>query len=342
MSTRSKTVLCSLLCFAFVALAEPRSAAADTSAADSAAAQVLFDDAVRLMKSGKPAEIEQACPKLVESQRLDPGIGTLLNLGICYEAAGKTASSYGAYGDAAVMARNAGDKARQDESERRAKVMEARLSKLVVSVAITSRTPGLTVKRDGREVAEALWGAALPVDPGEHAIEAAAPGKKTWTGSARVPSTSGSMTVEIPALEAAPVVVSGPAGGEVEPPASGWSSQRKAGVIIGSVGLAGVVVGSVFGLLVGGKKSDSAAHCQVAQPNICDSEGVALREDAYTFANVSNAMFAVGGAAVIGGVVVFLTAPSEKKAAPSGAARRIEVRPAVTIGTAGLMLRGEW
>ncbi len=161
MSRSIHRVLCGATALLLTAI--PRPARAEASSADQAAAQSLFEQARKLMDAG---QAERACPKLAESQRLDPGIGTLLNLGICYETAGQTASSYGAFGEAAVMARNAGDRARQGDAEQRAKAMEAKLSRLMIRVVADPRPAGLTVKRDGRDVAEALFDTAIPVDPG--------------------------------------------------------------------------------------------------------------------------------------------------------------------------------
>ena len=93
-----------------VALASARTSLAQTSAADKAAAQALFDEGKRLMDAGQFA---QACPKFADSEKLDPGVGTLLNLGVCYEKNGQTASAWATYKEAASAAANAGEAARE-------------------------------------------------------------------------------------------------------------------------------------------------------------------------------------------------------------------------------------
>src|SRR5580700_8452469 len=153
-----------LLAVALSALAPGRALAEDASS--QAAAQALFDQARQLMADGKYAE---ACPKLVESQRLDPGAGTLLNLGQCYEKNGQTASAWVTFKDAAAAAEL---KHRADWSQRareRAQALEPLLSRLTIDVPQEERGLGIQVRRDGVEVGSAEWGAPIPIDPGDHA-----------------------------------------------------------------------------------------------------------------------------------------------------------------------------
>jgi hypothetical protein len=51
-------------------------------------------------------------------------------------------------------------------------------------------------------------------------------------------------------------------------------------------------------------------------------------------------MFAIGGAALITGIVVFATAGSRK--APQAGGAQVELQPVVGSGTSGLSLRGAW
>lgn len=77
---------------ALVVLRSPPVRAEDPG--NAAAAQGLFDEARALMAAGQAAE---ACPKLEESQRLDPGSGTLMNLARCYEQTNRIATAWSTY-----------------------------------------------------------------------------------------------------------------------------------------------------------------------------------------------------------------------------------------------------
>ena len=95
----------------------PSLARADSSLADKAAAQSLFDEGRKLMTEGKFA---QACPKLAESQKLDPGVGTQFNLADCYERLGQTASAWAGFLEAASTAKSMGQGEREKVARERA------------------------------------------------------------------------------------------------------------------------------------------------------------------------------------------------------------------------------
>lgn len=337
---RSRALVRGSLLLALLSL--PLTALADATPEDRASADQLYNDASKLMTAGKYAE---ACPRLGASQRLDPAIGTLLKLGFCFSHTGQTASAWASFNDAEAMARKAGDKGRADEAAKRARELEGNLSRLVIE----SAAPEVEVRRDGAPLDRSVLGAALPVDPGEHAITASAPGKEPWSSSITIAAGPGTTTVRVPALALAPVAATpaptptAPVAG-AEPaskPAVGWSTQRKVALGVGGVGVVGVVVGAVFGAMTLSKTSAAKGHCSEAEPPQCYPEGLALHGDAKTTANVSNVAMAVGGAALIGGVVLFLTAPAgEARRAEQSA--RVKVLPVVGLGSTGVLLQGVW
>jgi serine/threonine-protein kinase len=316
--------------------------AAAGPAEDRAAADALFTEGRALMKAGKLAD---ACPKLAASQKLDPALGTLLNLGDCYERNGQTASAWSTFNELGAAARKVGDK-RAEEALRRAGLLEPKLSKLTLTLAPGDRTDGLEVRRNGRPLDPALLGSAIPVDPGEQLIEASAPGRQPWSTRLQVEAKPGVTSVQLPTLAVAVEAVkpappgSGPRLEPAPPPAPFWSGQRIAGLTVGIVGALGLGVATAAGVAAIGQVNQikSTHACNGADPPQCTKQGLEQEHGANGTANISNALFAVGGAALVTGVVLFATASRAPKASSAG----LSVLPVVGPRTAGLTLQGAW
>src|SRR4051812_22939133 len=112
------------------------STAARADEASIARAQGLFDEALALMKAGKYAE---ACPRLEESDKLDPGMGTEYRLAECYESAGKIVSAWTVFRAVADAAQREGKGERAAVAIRRAADLAPRLPMLLVEVPEPSR-----------------------------------------------------------------------------------------------------------------------------------------------------------------------------------------------------------
>ncbi|HEY2514714.1 MAG TPA: hypothetical protein VGI39_27805 [Polyangiaceae bacterium] len=286
------------------------------SAEDKAAAQVAFEEGKHLMAAQAYAE---ACSKFSESLHRDPGLGAMLGLADCYEKNGQTASAWAEFLEAAGAAARKGDR-REALARENATRLEPLLSRVVVRVPPKADVRGLAVKRDGVEIGRALWGEAVPVDPGVHAVSASAPGTKDWQTSIEVPARSGAQTVTVPRLESAPVAAAAPAPATAPPPGSAahpaelsatdrGRTQRLVGLGVAGVGVVGVVVGAIFGLDAKSKLDDSngAGHCDAS--DACDGYGLQRRSDAKSAALASTVSFVVGGVALAGGAALWFTAP---------------------------------
>jgi len=299
-------------CASLLVLCDATSARAQAN--DAAAAQALFNDGKRLMAEGQYAA---ACPKFAESQRLDPGIGTMLWLADCHAKSGRNASAWALFAEAEALAAKQGDK-RVAVAREEAKKLEPKLSKLVIDVSEVSSVPELEIKRDGVALGRPLWGAPIPTDPGPHRISASAPDKKTWEGTVTVPPDGGSATIKVPAFASAPPPNADTAGVQegAPPDPTRGRTQRVIGLALVGVGIAGAAVGSYFGLQVSSKKEESDPHCS---GNACDPRGFDLRKDALSAATISDVAFIAAGAALVGGVVLYLTAPKPVKASVGAA-----------------------
>lgn len=328
-------------------------ARAEATAQEKAAAEALFDSARSLMKQGKYAE---ACAKFEQSQHIDPGIGTLLYLGDCYEKAGRLASAWATFREGASRAQAAGQNDRARAGEQRAQALVPRLVKVTIEVADENRQlDGFRLERAGQLVEPALWGVAVPVDPGEHTVVASAPGYERWSHKVRADTEGAALSVTVPALtpaagaaepppaaappqpEPVPVAPAAPPPADAPPPDAGdpGATQRTLGLVVGGVGLVGIGVGTVFGLTAIAKNDDAKALCP--RGDRCDDpEGVELTEDAKDAATVSNVAFGLGAAALVGGAVLYFTAPS------SAPERALRIAPVVGSRGAGVSVGGRF
>lgn len=280
-----------------------------------AAATSLFDEAVALMDKGKYVE---ACPKLVSSQEIAPSGGTLLALGECYERTGRTASAWLAFREAAARAAAAGKKDAESAALDRASRIAPTMSRLTVRITEAATMQGVEVRRDGVPLKPAEIGTPSPLDPGTHVIEGSAPGHRTW--SARVVlASSGNVEVTVPPLE-----LVAPGQENTPPPAPApadpaSSAQRTVGVLVLGGGIALIGVGAVFGVMAGATNADALASCNTQiEPTRCSQRGLDLTDDARTQALLSTIFLVAGGAAVVSGAVLWLTAPV--KVAPTASA----------------------
>lgn len=288
-----------------LSLAAPVSGAAAQAGANRAAAEALFEEGRRLMAEGKLVE---ACPKLESSQRLDPGVGTLLNLADCYAKLGRTASAWAAFREAGSAARAAGSAEREAVARERAAALEPQLSYLTI---VQWKGQSVTITRNGQPVDPAMLDTPMPVDPGEHTIVAASPGKREWSTKVDVGPGGQRASVTIPILPDEPLVQVAPQPSAPEAAASpsapsDGSTQRWLAVGAGVVGVAGVVIGTVFGVQAGSKWDDAQA-CD-RDPR-CGNAGT-LSDEASTAGTISTVGFIVGGLGLAGGLVLWLTAPS--------------------------------
>src|SRR2546421_10932747 len=105
------------------------SAGAQSRAADYPIAQALFEEGRTLMAGGHYTE---ACLKFAESQRLDAASGTLLNLAVCHEKLGKTATAWAEYNDVVAATLREGNAERQRIASERIRALEPRLCHLSV------------------------------------------------------------------------------------------------------------------------------------------------------------------------------------------------------------------
>ncbi len=166
---------------------------------DAATAEVAWVEGQRLMEAGKYAE---ACAQFEASQHYDPAPGTLLSLAHCEDLRGRTATAWALFKETLELVDPKNDpEQRANEAREQIALLEPRLVHLTIIVGPDTKLDGLQIRRDGVVVSQALYGRPMPVDPGEHVIEASAIGRVTWTTRSTLSKEGTTVEVTVPPLD---------------------------------------------------------------------------------------------------------------------------------------------
>lgn len=337
--SRSLQVACAALLIAGAVRAAPDATAVTR-------AQALFDEARALMKEGRYSE---ACPKLAESQKLDPGGGTLLNLGICHARAGQTATAVTELRAALAQAQTDKRADRVKTAQQKLDEVTPTLSWLRVRTVSEIATLGVRIELDGVELPRTDLGNEMPIDPGVHEIRATAAGYRPWSTHIQIAFAMDHQTVEVPALEpeanpipaatpppvaATPAVAPRPAPAEKPQESSGVP--RWIGYTTGGVGIAALGVGTYFGVRAITLKNSSDKYCN--SDGKCENQQAVddfnKGKDAALLADVFIAVGVVGVG--VGTYLLFFTPK------PSTSDSGVQVSLAATPMGGGITARGRF
>ncbi len=269
-------------------------------ATNPALAEALFREGRERLEAGAYAE---ACPKLAESQRLDPRLGTLLNLAVCHARQGRTATAWGEFAAAAAEAQRAGRKDNEALARTQMKALDGQLSRIVIAPPRGPEPAGLVVKLDGAVLGSGALGSALPVDPGAHVVDASAPGRGAVHLAVSAAPGPATATVVLPVLavtasvaDVAPVQASG---------GSSPSGRSYTGpLVLGGAAVVAAGLGTAFGLEAFARNRDGGAGCNAHDQ--CPQSSLDTTSQGRSFATGSDIAFGIAAAAAVSAIVWFV------------------------------------
>jgi len=306
--------------------------AEEDSATEIAAARTLAVDGLKLAQAGK---CDEAIPKLERAEKLHHSTIVLSRLGECQVTEGNLVEGTEMLRKVLREPLPANPSPAMSKAYERAQtVLDAAKPKIAGLTISVAAPPGAELRLlvDGSVVPNTLVDSELPADPGDHVVEASAPGY--LKASARVTlGTADKKTITLrleadPNASAPTSMAAGPQASAVAaahvtrkqpvtqpaplPEAPHKAPNHAAAYASWGVGLAGVGVGTAFGLMAMQGKKD--LDCQ---DNSCPSSSSDAVDTAKRNGNISTIAFAVGGAGLVLGTVLYFTGgngPSEAHA----------------------------
>ena len=298
--------------------------AEEDSAAETAAARTLAVDGLKLAQSGR---CEEAIPKLERSEKLHHSAIVLSRLGECEVSQGKlvegTEMLRKVLREPLPTSPSAALSKAYDHAQNTLDSAKPKIAGLTISVAGPAATD-LHLTVDGQVIASTLLDSELPANPGDHVIEASAPGFLKSTGRVTL-SVADKKTISL-RLEVdpnAPPPVPAATGDDAKvnsvpqtaqppsappraplatPVAPASPPSHAAAYVSLGVGLVGVGVGSAFGLIA--MRDKRALSCD---SNVCPASARDSVDTAKRSGNISTIAFGVGGAGLLLGTILYFS-----------------------------------
>ena len=328
-----------ILCV-FVVVSWSRAASAQ---GESALAEALFDAGREAADAGDHAT---ACEKFRESHRLEPGVGTLLNIGECSDKIGDVLAAWQAFNEALKLLENT-DK-RLPFAKKRFDELDARVAKLTI-VLEDGAPEDTVVRRDEVALGAGSFGVPLPVAPGKELVlvvsasghhdrsfrvtldegerselkvkpgDALPPPAPTPPPAPQIPASAPPSPAPPPPMPSMPPPDEGVNAGDV----IGWSA-----IALGSVA---VVTGVALSIDLARRRSDLDDVCN---DDVC-RRSVEDEVEAFNDRRIASTVsYVVGGVLVATGVILLLAWPDDD---PSMA-----VAPLMGPGFAGMGAHGRF
>jgi hypothetical protein len=289
----------------WVACGLPASAQSNEQRADD-----LFRQGQERLQMGSTRE---ACELLASSHRLDPALGTLLNLALCHQKEGKIATAHREYVTAATWARERSEGEREQFARQRAFALEADIPTLRIEIAGAPRN--LHVNLDGRAIDGAELEGDIALDPGHHRVEVTAAAKRTWHKS--------DLRVEPRTRTLLRVVLDDET--SVGAPASTSANRSVPGYVAGGVAIASLGTGVALLLRAGALDAESerdAERAKMVSPADPALKAAALASHEAAVTSQAVGLVSMGiGTLGVGACLYFLLSARGAEASAAGAIR---------------------
>jgi len=132
----------------------------------------LFREGTAALDAGR---FREACPKLEESQKLDPALGTQYNVALCHQKLGESVVAYRIFSEVATASHAAGKAERERASLAKLAELSSRVGRMMLGTKAIADASGVELKIAGEVIPRQRWAEPQIVEPGSVLVQVSVP-----------------------------------------------------------------------------------------------------------------------------------------------------------------------